>query len=242
MGAHAHAARALHCALRSCSPRLACAALPPTRAADTVKAGAARARPVLRELYETRAGAYRDGVREFVVGYREAFRETLLQARCAWHARSALLRARSLPRRAGGSASAAGGCALDNERHCRRPGEKHRRAARRAAEQRTAGRPGERRWRSAEPGRAATAGGQQRARRRASDKAIVHMASRSAHARSATSACARSMVSSKRRNLSRHACGTPSTPCAAPKHAPTKLARDALQPPCGAAVRRAAKA
>jgi hypothetical protein len=54
-----------------------------------VKAGAARARPVLRELYETRAGAYRDGVREFVVGYREAFRETLLQARRAWDARSA---------------------------------------------------------------------------------------------------------------------------------------------------------
>jgi hypothetical protein len=51
------------------------------RAAATARAGAQRARPALRELYETRASAYRDGVREFVLGYREAFRDTLLQAR-----------------------------------------------------------------------------------------------------------------------------------------------------------------
>ena len=42
------------------------------------------ARPWLRDLYETRAGAYRDGLREFVLGYREAFRDTLLQARALW--------------------------------------------------------------------------------------------------------------------------------------------------------------
>jgi hypothetical protein len=53
----------------------------PSCAAAAARAGAERARPVLRELYQTRAGAYRDGVREFVLGYREAFRDALLQAR-----------------------------------------------------------------------------------------------------------------------------------------------------------------
>jgi len=43
------------------------------------RAGAMAARPYLRELYQTRAAAYRDGVREFVLGYREAFRDNLLQ-------------------------------------------------------------------------------------------------------------------------------------------------------------------
>lgn len=43
------------------------------------RAGAQAARPYLRELYQTRAAAYRDGVREFVLGYREAFRDNLLQ-------------------------------------------------------------------------------------------------------------------------------------------------------------------
>jgi hypothetical protein len=42
------------------------------------RAGALAARPYLRELYQTRAAAYRDGVREFVLGYREAFRDNLL--------------------------------------------------------------------------------------------------------------------------------------------------------------------
>ena len=36
-------------------------------------------RPVLQELYETRAEAYREGVREFVLSYREAYRDSLLQ-------------------------------------------------------------------------------------------------------------------------------------------------------------------
>lgn len=44
-----------------------------------MRAGARRVRPVLQELYETRAAAYREGVREFVLSYREAYRDTLLQ-------------------------------------------------------------------------------------------------------------------------------------------------------------------
>lgn len=48
-------------------------------AADTAKAGARAARPYLRDIYESRAAAYRDGVRQFVLGYREAFRDALLQ-------------------------------------------------------------------------------------------------------------------------------------------------------------------
>lgn len=69
-------------------------------AASTARAGAQAARPVMRELYETRASAYRDGVREFVLGYREAFRDTLLQARgCVPVARTACLLTRQRRKR-----------------------------------------------------------------------------------------------------------------------------------------------
>lgn len=45
--------------------------------ASTARAGAEAVRPMLQQLYATRAAAYRDGVREFVLGYREAFREAV---------------------------------------------------------------------------------------------------------------------------------------------------------------------
>jgi hypothetical protein len=42
------------------------------------KRSVAAARPALAELVERRAAAYRDGVRAFVLGYREAYRDTVL--------------------------------------------------------------------------------------------------------------------------------------------------------------------
>lgn len=47
--------------------------LHPSPAAGVAAAGLESLRPYLGELYRSRAGAYRDGLREFVLSYREAY-------------------------------------------------------------------------------------------------------------------------------------------------------------------------